>query len=137
MPQPQDTDAPRCRAILLYGARIRALSAAAPFFGPRADEATQARVWATLDAERAALARELDALSAARPELRPMLMLESEGCGEMTYNGLAALSGRPPEEVGLPPFSAEEEAVIDREVGVLLSRLAAVRGEADPEHGIR
>lgn len=129
---PEDEAAAR---ILLLGVRIRALTAAAPWFGPRAAPEVEATAWAELDQRRAELAAELDALADGDADLRPVLMLEAEGCGESCYNSLRQLTADA-DRLGAPPSSPEEAATLSREVAIFRSRLAAARGEADPEHHV-
>lgn len=138
----------RLTQILLEGARLRALSAQAPYFGPRADASIQAAVWARIDGHRARLDALLEELADGDGSLLPILQLEAEGCGERFYKALEHQRPVLPRDGESPlwpgPLAAWEPDVeeprgaeiLHRERRVLASRVAAARGAQDPDPGL-
>lgn len=121
------------RQVLHHGLHIRQLMARAPFFGPHTDPEVEQQVWNELSDTRAALAAVLDAL--AEPELRAHFMLEAEGVGEKYYTALLHLQAEHTSRaLTAEERTREEEALFEREMTFLRGRIAALRGEWDPEY---
>lgn len=129
-------DGALAQKILLAGHKIRQLSAEAPFFGPRIAKEKQDLIWAEIDQWRTQLSQDLDALCPA-PVMRAMLQLEAEGCSENFHNSLNALhGGKAPAYHGDTPLNDDEKEILERETRVFLSRVLALRGNPDPDHGV-
>ena len=117
------------RRALEMGYEIRQRTELAPFFGPRAEATVESKAWAEIDRLRRELEEVLHALCPDKPSLWPMFKLEAAGCGENYHRGVENLLVQGADE-------AQVRASLEAELGVFLSRIAALRGDGDPDHGV-